>query len=143
MKWLLKDLLCPPVLTLKQGAAVILLKNLDQGNSLVNGSRGTGVGFGPDLNDSYTHHLSILVEGGLETRDKLDALPQFPIVEFDIGKRGAPVPHRRTVTPEDWKIEQAGEMVAMRRQIPLKLAWAISIHKSQGMTLNAAEVDLA
>ena len=55
----------------------------------------------------------------------------------------APVPHRRTVTPEDWKIEQAGEGVAMRRQIPLKLAWAISIHKSQGMTLNSAEVDLA
>ena len=49
----------------------------------------------------------------------------------------------RTIVPEEWKLEQGGVTVASRAQVPLKLAWAISIHKSQGMTLETAELDLA
>ncbi len=44
--------------------------------------------------------------------------------------------------PEEWKYEDNGAVHAMLTQVPLRLAWAITIHKSQGMTLDAAEIDL-
>jgi len=47
-----------------------------------------------------------------------------------------------TAYPEDWKYEDNGIVRATLSQVPLRLAWAITIHKSQGMTLDAAEIDL-
>lgn len=45
-------------------------------------------------------------------------------------------------SPEEWKYEENGNVRATITQVPLRLAWAITIHKSQGMTLDAAEIDL-
>ncbi len=48
-----------------------------------------------------------------------------------------------TVTPQSWKIEEEGKVKAEISQLPLRLAWAITVHKSQGMSLDAMEVDLS
>jgi len=45
--------------------------------------------------------------------------------------------------PQSWTIEEEGKVRAEIIQVPLRLAWAITIHKSQGMTLDAAEMDLS
>jgi ATP-dependent exoDNAse (exonuclease V) alpha subunit len=44
--------------------------------------------------------------------------------------------------PESWEMRDGDKKIATVSQIPLRLAWAITVHKSQGMTLDAAHVDL-
>lgn len=45
--------------------------------------------------------------------------------------------------PEEWRIEDGKRTLALIAQVPLRLAWAITVHKSQGMSLDAAVMDLS
>lgn len=59
----------------------------------------------------------------------------YPIVKTRQGRQ-------LTVEPMEWTIEENGEIVARIEQVPLRLAWAMTIHKSQGVTLDEAFMDL-
>jgi hypothetical protein len=48
-----------------------------------------------------------------------------------------------TVQEETWSIDDEGKILASLTQIPLRHAWAITVHKSQGMSLDEAVVDLS
>ncbi len=60
----------------------------------------------------------------------------YPVVDFGRGKKVM-------VAPETWEMIDGETRRATMSQIPLRLAWAITVHKSQGMTLDAARVDLS
>ncbi len=60
----------------------------------------------------------------------------YPVVEL---VSGAEI----IAEPETWSLEEGGKVLASVMQVPLRLAWAITIHKSQGMSLDSAEIDLS
>ncbi|XP_068217056.1 ATP-dependent DNA helicase PIF1 [Palaemon carinicauda] len=60
----------------------------------------------------------------------------YPIVRFVCGIT-------TEINHEKWTVKGGGGIYLTRRQFPLKLAWAFSIHKSQGMTLDCAEMSLS
>ncbi|XP_043221533.1 ATP-dependent DNA helicase PIF1-like [Amphibalanus amphitrite] len=104
-------------LRLRPGAQVMLAKNLDVRAGLVNGARGVVVGF------------SAGTPFGGQT--------ELPEVQFACGVR-------RVLTPERWTARSSGGAGTLcRRQLPLRLAWAFSVHKSQGMTLDCVEMALS
>lgn len=53
--------------------------------------------------------------------------------------------HGKTITiePTTWSIDDGDKVLAQIEQVPLRLAWAITVHKSQGMSLDAVELDLS
>ena len=60
----------------------------------------------------------------------------LPIIETTEGKR-------IVMNTTTWDMIEDGKVLAQIEQIPLRLAWAITVHKSQGMSLDAVEVDLS
>lgn len=73
--------------------------------------------------------------GSIGTVVGFEPLTEYPIVEF---KNGREV----TMVPDTWEMRDGERKRASISQIPLRLAWAITVHKSQGMTLDAAKIDL-
>lgn len=59
----------------------------------------------------------------------------YPVVLFHGGREV-------TMMPDTWELRDGDKKRASISQIPLRLAWAITVHKSQGMTLDAARIDL-
>uniref|UniRef100_A0A8C1BE55 ATP-dependent DNA helicase PIF1 n=1 Tax=Cyprinus carpio carpio TaxID=630221 RepID=A0A8C1BE55_CYPCA len=70
------------------------------------------------------------------------------VVDFQPGNQGLPRVRFlcgavEVIKRERWMFKASGGLYLSRQQLPLKLAWAISIHKSQGMTLDCVEISLA
>ena len=116
IEFLKKNCIAYQSLKLKTGAQVMMIKNTLQKEGIINGSLGI-------VKDFSTKKL-------------------FPIVEFANGKTF-------TIAPEEWILEKldpetrVNKVEASISQIPLILAWAITIHKSQGLTLDKISCDLS
>jgi hypothetical protein len=75
------------------------------------------------------------VNGTLGVVEAFDQHHNHPIVRTRSGRRVE-------VEPMDWVVEENGTIRARITQLPLRLAWAITVHKSQGMSLDEAVMDL-
>ncbi|XP_004629002.1 ATP-dependent DNA helicase PIF1 [Octodon degus] len=69
------------------------------------------------------------------------------VVGFEAEGRGLPQVHflcgvTEVIHADCWTVQATGGQVLSRRQLPLQLAWALSIHKSQGMSLDCVEISL-
>ncbi len=110
-----KDCLVPKNLYLKIGARVMLLINKYIDMGLINGSIGT-------VTEIYDSIVTIKFDNGITQNVTYE--PVAKIVD------------RNSKLKEE-------VVLASRSQIPLRLAYAISVHKAQGLTLNKAYIDFA
>lgn len=102
----------PRKLQLKIGAQVMLTRNISSRQGLVNGARGI---------------VEKISSSGL------------PYVRFASSQSDIEcIPIER----EKWSISSGGVVIAQRSQLPLTLAWGITVHKSQGMSLDRVEISL-
>ena len=77
----------------------------------------------------------LYANGSIGTVVDFEPLTEYPVVEFRDGRRV-------TMVPDAWELRDGERKRASISQVPLRLAWAITVHKSQGMTLDAAKIDL-
>ena len=148
-------------LVLKVGSKVMFIKNNTE-LGVSNGTMGELIGFAAVKIDDDKDNSDDLIEADDESIDsdktikgkgknatkdkdsdkktpktKKPTTQKMPVVRLNTGREVI-------AEPEEWIIEdETGEVLASYEQVPLCLAWAITIHKSQGMTLEAAEIDLS
>jgi ATP-dependent DNA helicase PIF1 len=121
-----------------------MIKNIDE--QLVNGTVGKVVDFVTE-SEWTSSGLGGASIDKKETADDKKAgkvrqiEKKYPVVEWKIvGSRN---PRTDLVRPEQFKVEGPnGKIEVSRQQLPLILAWAMSIHKSQGQTLEKVKIDL-
>lgn len=82
-----------------------------------------------NLKEGYANGTLGVVEG-------FNEVSGYPLVRTKQGRK-------IEVAPAEWLIEEGGTVRAKVFQIPLRLAWAITVHKSQGMSLDEAVMDLS
>ncbi len=109
-----------PKLSLSVGAQVMLLVNLDVKGGLVNGSRGVVTRF---------------IECKIFNNKGEEKIQYKPMVRFNNG-------HEIAMNRHGYEVKDGKYLIATVFQIPLKLAYAITVHKSQGMTLDSAIINL-
>lgn len=117
---MVKSSLTTDPIVLKVGAQVMLLVNKPD-FKLANGSRGVVVGFTPRGSNNIS----------------------YPIVEFMNGQKIEITPHTWSQTV---KVPKDGTIIKHRyslKNLPLKLAYSITCHKSQGTSLDNAYVSLS
>ena len=153
---LLSNCMADQQISLKKGAQVMLIKNIDE--SLVNGSIGRVIAFMDEKTYDVYHESSpddtnfeeLNGSGAAATtsrwRDFANKEPppitgqKWPLVRFKLSDGTS---RDLLCVRETWKIELPdGEVQAARNQVPLILAWALSIHKAQGQTLERVRVNL-
>ena len=111
-------------LKLKVGAQVMCLINMAPEFGIVNGSRGV-----------VTHIHSMEHPGEQKQEDEM--AEEYVEVRFLNG-----YVHKFSREKQE-ATSQVGEVVASKTQFPFKLSWALTIHKSQGATIDLLDVDLA
>lgn len=142
----LNDLQARKNLQLKVGTQVILLANLDVGGKLVNGSRGVVIDWRerPDYTasdnngfsgDPSKHRADRLRDAGRIAWAEQQDHSYLPEVLFSDGRAVV-------IEPYIWKVEIDSRTLLTRTQLPLSLAWALTIHKSQGQSLDRLCVEL-
>lgn len=136
LETLLKASPCEKELALKLGAQVMLCANLDVEKGLCNGAIGRVVGFAPSGGGGGSDVVVVMSpDGGVGG----DGRRLYPLVEFLQGSHGQ-TKVRHLVVPRTYQCAQYPALGFS--QLPLKLAWGMTIHGAQGATLDRACVDV-